>query len=143
MSAAIRFAHNGTLSHDSIGWLPTCRTKSWMDPFFRTLRDCVFLLSERNTDLRSLFSLVLPQWQKKKKSLRMTDTSLNPLGAYAPREGKKIQICKHVWYRQTLLVLCEGYKFRNGVWESKEELGFPLETGDRPHRGGDLKEASI
>lgn len=73
----------------------------------------------------------------------MTDTSLNPLGAYALGEKKKIQICKHVWYKQTLLVLCEGYKFRNGVWECKEELGFPLETGDRPHRGGDIKEASI
>lgn len=75
----------------------------------------------------------------------MTDTSLNPLGAYdlGEKKKKKIQICKHVWYKQTLLVLCEGYKFRNGVWECKEELGFPLETGDRPHRGGDIKEASI
>lgn len=62
VSAAIRFVHNGTLPYDSIGWLPTCRTKSWMDPFFRTLRDFVFLFSERNTDLTSLFSLVLPQW---------------------------------------------------------------------------------
>lgn len=61
-------------------------------------------------------------------------------------EKRKIQRCKQIWYKQTLPVWCERYKFRKGVWECKEERRARLPFGDwrqATQRGGDINAASI
>jgi hypothetical protein len=101
----------------------------------------MYFISQGNTDLTSLFGLFLAYWAFVK--IFKNDRLVPELSKFICSKKRKIQRCKQIRYKQTLPVLCEGYKFRKGMWECKEELGFPLETGDRPHRGGDIKAASI